>query len=206
MGMIRAMMTTAALVAAGTALAEPSYQRVTGVAADDTLNIRSAPDADSADIGDLAPDARGIEVLGLDTSGDWARIGQGEGDGWVATRYLTEDDIQTLGATSVPGGAVCSGTEPFWALSFEGSDATFSHPEDGDSALTVDSAIAAEGFLGSPAQISLRGPDTRAKAIVTGAECSDGMSDRSYGWSIYLTVTRDGQDRFLSGCCHLPRD
>lgn len=189
------------------ALAEPLYQRVVGVAANDTLNIRSAPSADSADIGDLAYDATAIEVTGFDETGDWARIAMGEIDGWVATRFLASDVVTTIAGTSVPEGLICGGTEPFWALGLYGSDARYSHPEDGDSDFTFDSAVVAQGRLGSPALITLAKPRNKViEATLTGAVCYDGMSDRTYGWSITMQMIAPGQRRFLSGCCALPRD
>lgn len=202
MGMMRAILLGAVLSAPLSALAEPSYHRVTGVASDDSLNIRSAPGADSADIGDLAHDARGIEVLGFDDSGDWARIGLAEGDGWISARFLTRDPVATLGDTSVPTGLSCAGTEPFWALQFDEGMARFSDPEGGDLSFPITEALVAEGRLGSPALIGL---GDAGLAIVTGHMCSDGMSDRSYGWALHLRIGSDENRRFVSGCCHLPR-
>jgi uncharacterized membrane protein len=188
-------------------LAEPSYHRVVGVAIDDSLNIRSAPTATSDDIGDLSFDATGIEVTGYDDTGSWARIAQGEIDGWVATRFLDTDPVPTIADTSVPEGLICGGTEPFWALGLYGNDARYSHPEDGDTDFTFKNAAVAEGRLGSPALITLATQRNEViEATLTGAMCSDGMSDRTYGWTITMQLIAPGQGRFLTGCCALPRD
>jgi hypothetical protein len=32
------------------------------------------------------------------------------------------------------------------------------------------------------------------------------MSDRSYGWTVTMQLIAPDQRRFLTGCCHLPRD
>jgi hypothetical protein len=77
--MIRSLIACVALTLTGTAAlaqttAEPSYMRVTGVASNDSLNVRAEPRASSADIGDLAFNARGVEVIGTDASGAWGRI------------------------------------------------------------------------------------------------------------------------------------
>jgi len=202
---IRAVLLAMCLTTA--ALAEPTYQRVVGVATNDTLNIRSAPRADSDDIGDLAFDATGIEVTGFDETGTWARIAMGETDGWVAARFLDLDTVPTLADTSVPEGLICGGTEPFWALGLFGSGARYSHPEDGDTDFTFDSATVAQGRLGNPALITLATDSNEViEATLTGAVCSDGMSDRSYGWTITMQLIAPDQRRFLSGCCALPRD
>ncbi|MFP7673199.1 COG3650 family protein [Marivita sp. S0852] len=195
------------LFCATAALAEPSYTRVIGVAMDDTLNIRSAPSASSDDIGDLAPDARGIEVTGLDGTGDWARIGVGEINGWVAARFLEPDQMQTFAKSAVPHGVFCQGTEPFWGLGLYETDAVYSNPDDGDIALTLDSVTIAQGRLGSPALFTLSSAANDAiEATIIGATCSDGMSDRTYGWTVTLQHRAPGSQRFLTGCCSLPRD
>lgn len=187
--------------------AEPVYHRVVGVAADDTLNIRSAPIASSQDIGDLPFDATGVEITGFNSDLTWARISAGERDGWVSTRFLQPDTVQTFPETSIPHGLICGGTEPFWALGLYGNDARYSHPEDGDTDFAFDSASVAEGRLGSPALITLATQSNEViEATLTGAICSDGMSDRTYGWSVTMQLIAPGKRRFLEGCCSLPRE
>ncbi|WP_299789194.1 SH3 domain-containing protein [uncultured Marivita sp.] len=205
--MIRVSLAGLALVLPMQGQAEPTYHRVIGVAIDDVLNIRAEPSAGSADIGDLPYNARRIEAFEFDATGNWARIALNERDGWVSTRFLTRDEVATIGDTTVPEGIVCGGTEPFWALGLYGDEARYSHPSDGDTDFTFDSARVAEGRLGSPALITVATEDTQViEAILSGAQCNDGMSDRSYGWTITMQLIAPGKRRFLSGCCHLPRD
>ena len=199
--------TLLALMLATPLVAEPTYHRVVGVADDDTLNIRSAPSASADDIGDLASDATGIEVTGFSDDETWARIGAGERDGWVATRYLQADAVQTFPQTSVPHGLICGGTEPFWALGLYGRDARYSHPGDGDIDFAFDSAAVADGRRGTPALITIANDRNEViEATLTGTTCSDGMSDRTYGWSVTMQLIAMGKRRFLSGCCSLPRE
>jgi uncharacterized membrane protein len=204
MGVMRVLAVASAVAVPCLVLAEPSYHRVTGVAANDTLNIRSTPDASSADIGDLAYDAQAIEVLDFDPTGRWARVALAESDGWVSTRFLERDTVLTIGETSLPVGLVCTGTEPFWAIGLFDGLARFSHPESNLVDLPFLSTSVAEGHLGSPALISTAGPKATAEIIVSAEACSDGMSDRSYGWTVNLLIQSDGMRRFVSGCCHLP--
>lgn len=196
----------AALLIAGPVWAEPTYHRVTGVAADDTLNIRSAPSADAEDIGDLAFDARAIEVITWDETGDWAQIALNERDGWVAARFLEDDDVPMFSDSGIPKGLVCGGTEPFWALGLYDVDARFSHPEDGEFDMTLSTVQVAEGRMGHPAFFDLAAPGGQASVVIQADICSDGMSDRSYGWAAFIRMVTPGTERFLSGCCHLPRD
>jgi uncharacterized membrane protein len=205
--MMRAGLLAVSLAIPALAQAEPTYHRVTGVAANDVLNERSEPSASSADIGDLAHDAQRIEVFTFDPTGNWARIALNERDGWVSTRFLTRDEVPTLGETTLPQGLICGGTEPFWALGLYGTDARYSHPVDGDTDFAFDSIVTAEGRLGSPALVTLATEDSQViEATISGGTCFDGMSDRSYGWTITMQLIAPGQRRFLSGCCHLPRD
>ena len=207
MGMMRAGLLAVSLAIPALAQAEPTYHRVTGVAANDVLNVRSEPSASSADIGDLAHDAQRIEVFTFDPTGNWARIALNERDGWVSTRFLTRDEVPMLGETTLPQGLICGGTEPFWALGIYGTDARYSHPVDGDTDFAFDSIVTAEGRLGSPALVTLATEDSQViEATISGGTCFDGMSDRSYGWTITMQLIAPGQRRFLSGCCHLPRD
>ncbi len=59
----------------------PALFSVTGVGAGDKLNVRAAPDPKAEVVGALAPDAEGIEVVGLDPTGEWGRVNVGEGAG-----------------------------------------------------------------------------------------------------------------------------
>jgi len=87
----------------------PDFFRVTGVAADDVLNIRAAPDAASVKIGQIPPDGEGVRNLGCQgglsfaewqsaseteraaaADARWCRIDYQGIEGWVAGRYLAE--------------------------------------------------------------------------------------------------------------------
>lgn len=67
---------------------------VTGVAADDVLNVRDAPGVDGAIIATLAHDAAELESTGrIAYVGDqlWREVVvPGDGVGWVSATYLTE--------------------------------------------------------------------------------------------------------------------
>lgn len=73
----------------------PSY-RVRKVRADDTLNVRNAPDAASAISGRLPHDAREIRIIGT-CIGLWCPIRRGTVSGWVNRLYL---DARPYSATS----------------------------------------------------------------------------------------------------------
>ena len=88
----------------------PDFWAVTGVRADDALNLREAPDGDSRAIARIPPNTRGLKNLGCRstvTFEQWMRMTQAQRDyaasrrwcrvefkgqqGWVAGRFLRED-------------------------------------------------------------------------------------------------------------------
>lgn len=72
-----------------------SGYRVAFVAADDVLNVRRRPDPDSAVVAQLLPGTTGIRVIdeGRSVRGGslWLPVETASGDGWVNSRFLTED-------------------------------------------------------------------------------------------------------------------
>ncbi len=61
----------------------PALHDVAGVAANDVLNVRAAPDVDSALLGSLSPYATAVEVMGQSPDGKWGQINLGRSRvGW----------------------------------------------------------------------------------------------------------------------------
>lgn len=180
----------------------PELFDVTGVAANDVLNIRAEASASAPVVGALAPDATGIEVTALDASGRWARIGAGELDGWVSMAYLAR---RPFPPGDIPAGMRCFGTEPFWSLHFGSGVVSFDMM--GDLLPPMPLAAAASSL---PPGNRLFGFDgdaggDRLSGIVEAAACSDGMSDRSFGWRVVLLRQGAGGMSVLTGCCTLDR-
>lgn len=190
------------LALAPPALATPEYVLptlfdVTGVAADDVLNIRERPDAGSPIIGTLAPDATHVEVV--DQRDGWMQVNTAERSGWVNGRYLTyRVDVWQAGA--LPGGLQCLGTEPFWSLTAEGAELVLATPE-GDSRMALRKVLDT-GWFRDPRRAVVGDGIT---AVVTPAQCSDGMSDRAYGLEATVILGSGGAAQMLSGCCRLTR-
>ena len=174
------------------------------MAADDTLNVRAAPNASSADIGDLAYNASRLEVAGTDASGNWGRIVWEEGEGWISMRYLESDTVPSILGTTLPAGLTCGGTEPFWSLSMGSNTAFYTDIHDANYGLSLQATQVAEGFRTFPIIIQHTGGDAVTSTIIRPADCSDGMSDRTYPWQIDTILSTPTEKRFLSGCCHLP--
>ncbi|MEM7487835.1 MAG: peptide-binding protein [Pseudomonadota bacterium] len=183
--------------AAATQDAWPALHDVTGVASNDTLNVRADPSADAQIVGALPHDTRGVEVIRPDDQQGWGLVNLGEGTGWVSLRFLARRPGQWQGA--FPPLAACFGTEPFWTLRLDGDAVTFATPED-EAAGTVTAR------LGSSARRDRHGLRARIgerplSSIVAARACSDGMSDRAYGLAFDALLG----DEVLSGCCTLAR-
>jgi uncharacterized membrane protein len=178
----------------------PALYRVTGVAANDVLNIRAEPSARSAVIGSLAPTQTNIEVIAVTTDGRWAMLNSGEGQGWSATRYLSRmssgswlDGTQTLS---------CFGTEPFWQLVafLPGHQAEYHTPENGGVNLVTDAGVLPSTQFPPTLAIPFSGAH-QGMAVLRPDACNDGMSDLGYG--ISAQVYFRGEIQGLSGCCTL---
>jgi N-acetylmuramoyl-L-alanine amidase len=64
--------------------------RVTGVASDDVLNMRSGPGANEGVVGTIPPDGRGVRMVGTCT-GQWCRVSYQDATGWVNRRFLAAE-------------------------------------------------------------------------------------------------------------------
>jgi uncharacterized membrane protein len=174
----------------------PASYRVTGVAADDELNIRAAPDAGAALLGSYAPTRANVEVLALSDDGAWAQVPLPEGAGWVALRFLAPMPA----AEGIPRPLTCLGTEPFWSVSLQGTGARYATPEADLPLILQSEVVADDGFLLATSDEN----DWQRTAIIARAACSDGMSDRPFGLTYTGFVAGPGGMAFVErGCCTL---
>ena len=176
----------------------PASYSVKGVAASDVLNIRAEPSAKAGIMGEIGPYGMNIEVLALSPDGKWGKVGVPEGNGWVSMAYL--EVIEPMDPFLVPRPLSCMGTEPFWSVSLYPRGAEYNSPDTGAVPMAVThEAVATQGFL-----IQLEeGPTLHRTLVVTREACSDGMSDRAFGFVTRMfTEAPDGND-VLHGCCTL---
>lgn len=186
------------LARAGFAQDFPAAYQVTGVPKDDTLNIRSEPNATSDILGQIGPFATAIEVLALSPDGKWGRIGVPEGNGWVAMRYL--ELTPPLDPYDVPRPFSCFGTEPFWSVSLYPRGAEYNSPDTGAVPMEVMSeAVSPYGYM-----FKLReGLTLERTLIVSRGQCNDGMSDRDFGFSTHMFLESPEGNIAYTGCCTL---
>lgn len=176
----------------------PALYDVTGVSADDTLNVRAGPAVTAQVLDELGPDRDGIEVVGFADDRRWGQINIGEGTGWVSMAYMERQENQNpVPKTPVP--LWCYGTEPFWSVEIGQTDVSFTDPGMDEPALV------------QPIEYYTSVPHSPRGAIVAGdisgfvsrELCSDGMSDRQYGWRIDFLRSGNGGHFMFSGCCTL---
>ncbi len=200
---MKTLFTTAVLLfAAISAWAQilPEVYTVTGVATNDTLNVRARPNSRSADIGDIYPNEQ-VEVIALSENGTWGKIISGEANGWVAMRFLRLSPLPTMPDSAMPLQLVCTGTEPFWAATFwTNRNLEFKDFATASAAPTfqrIDQSTTADGF----APVSFAFTAGRFTGTLDRAKCSDGMSDRDYGWQLRLIEHANGRLQLRNGCC-----
>lgn len=176
----------------------PAHYITTGIAANDTLNIRSAPDASSEIVGEYGPYTVNIEVIRLSDDGKWGFVGLGEGNGWVSMRFLEPSNHQDPNAFPRP--IRCFGNEPFWNLNVTVRGDEYQELGDVRRDLNLISENAApDGAIA----VFEEGPTLNRTLIVKKGLCQDGMSDREFGWTATLFNEAPDGNTVQSGCCTL---
>ena len=180
----------------------PRLHDVQGVASDDVLNVRSDPGAGSEIVGELAPDARGVEVIARNDAGTWGQVNIQERSGWVSLRYMEPRDHE-FDAHNLPVGLSCYGTEPFWSLTNMDGSMRYEAPIEDAQDMPIETTQTVQGRNDLRRMVRMRGPDGTASGFLYQAACNDGMSDRNFALSISLMMGPDGP--LFSGCCTLSR-
>lgn len=182
----------------------PALYDVTGVAANDVLNIRAEPKASADILGSLPRDAKGVEVVAVNAAGTWGTVNTAEGTGYVALRFLAQQGGPDWGALESP--LHCGGTEPFWGLDLDPARRAGLLSDPGTQGQDVNiTALWQNGpYLGTAA-VAFKGNDIDGLANLRGQNCSDGMSDRSYGIvvDLFLRDQTGAASAAFSGCCTL---
>ncbi len=80
-----------------------------------------------------------------------------------------------------------TGTEPFWGGTAQGSSLTYTTPENIDGTTIAVRRFHGQGGLGLSGKLDSADFDM----TVTPGECSDGMSDRSYPYTVTLKIADD---------------
>lgn len=202
----------AALAASAVALSSARAQSIFG--APETFvttgptSLYAAPSLNAEKIGEFAQGAGPIEAVRpwSDAEPPFARVALGERDGWAPLDRLAAMPVARIDGAALPVGLSCGGTEPFWHLELDTGSARYSAPwHDRDIAFEIADVAAAEARGGHPAALLMSAPEIgEATAFIRAGDCSDGMSDQTYPWSIGLLLDgREGR-KLVEGCCKLP--
>ena len=190
----------------------PLYlHQVVGVAENDSLNIRSQPNAGAEIVGTLAPDSF-IDVLEASPDGRWALVSSDSSSGWVSARFLRITERQNptpFGpAPPLPSVLICQSSSPVW-------DATLSTSE-GFITYEIENSPWYAGAEGTQRRISPVTYATTAQGrnydkflftagqytgVLTRARCDDEETARHYAWALDLILFRSAGSSMLSGCC-----
>ena len=181
----------------------PAYFDVVGVAENDVLFLREKPDAASPVLGQLSPHRRNVEIVGLSEDGKWGQLTEGEGNAWVTMRYLKR--VPGQADEALPEKLSCFGSEPFWVLRLNGESSAFDELDGKEVPLSPVWSGKAEGQPPTEFGLTLKGADgAQVHAVIGRGLCSDGMSERTYGYSIRAILSGSLGKRMMSGCCTLP--
>lgn len=185
----------------------PRYARVTGVSANDTLKVRAEPRAQGRELGELRPDVALIETLETNADGSWTRILWQGDNAWVNSRFLAAVEPARIPGARPPVGLQCSGTEPFWSLRVQDERTlVYATPDLQPQGLALASVSPARSGGATLLTAHSAGPN-RISTIIAPAQCSDGMSDATYGWRADVILSSEGSGAppsLFSGCCRLP--
>ena len=188
------------LVPMGAVAAEtlPAAYQVHDVPQSDVLNIRATPSVSAAAVGTIGPFAVNVEVTEMSPDGKWGKVGIPEGNGWVNMRYL--EATPPVDPDQVPRPLSCFGTEPFWNIGLYPRGAEYNSPDTGAVPMTVlAEAVAPQGYF-----VRLEeGPTLNRTLIITREKCSDGMSDREYGFAARMFLEAPDGNAVYGACCTL---
>lgn len=182
----------------------PALHDVTGVTANDVLNLRVKPDASAAILGSLPPDLKGVEVVGLSEDGKWGRVNLGETSGWAKMTFLNAQKNPPWFALQSP--INCGGTEPFWSFHIDpiAKTAHFVTPEEEGPEMDVTALWPGEDWR-PVAAAQMTTDEGSALVTFNGEICFDGMSDTAYGLTadIFSIGTTAAPNTAMRGCCTL---
>lgn len=177
--------------------AVPALYSIINVGADDTLNVRTKPDASGDILGGLTYNAQGIEVVGFSHEGNWAKINFLESAGWISMNFLSAEPR----ANGMPDLLRCFGTEPFWFVRATGDSLMLNDMEisEDTSEHTILYTSPSPDFLNLAETGILFNWQSNGRGMssyVLPGQCSDGMSDRSFALHYYDEAGR-------IGCCSI---
>ena len=163
--------------------------------------LRHSPDPGGAPTGQSVQGPAAVEVTALSVDRNWARINLGDGAAWMPKGALRRWPAPRDEGLPMR----CYGTAPFWGLHLASAFfAEIEAPEHPDLPLQITGAARAEGALPRTRLWTLSGAGLRATLTVRDETCTDGISDRIFGFSATLArMENTGAVALRLGCCSL---
>jgi|GEM_PF-896756 uncharacterized membrane protein len=178
------------------------------VAPDDGLNMRTQPGTGGSVVAVLPANAKGLIVLSQEhKTGNsvWVKVAWAGYQGWVNKYYLREDvdtvnynPGKTKPAVKPEVVMQCGGTEPFWSMSISEREMKVNILEGAQFSIPVNMRQQSANSTTIAVVAGTRGNATTTAFLEKVENCSDGMSDKNYPYTI--TAVLNGQ-QVMSGCC-----
>ncbi|MEM6480255.1 MAG: SH3 domain-containing protein [Pseudomonadota bacterium] len=179
----------------------PAFYDVAGIEQEDVLNIRAAPELSSRILSTLPHNATNLEIVALDTNGEWGQIIFEESNGWVSLKFLARQAGQP--DDELPRPLACFGNEPFWNLTLPMGEPAKITRMDAEPILvdTLDPVTSANQT--DRYAVFGQGEEQVFTFIFHRDQCSDQMSDRAFGMSVDVFMTEESGVSYVTGCCNL---
>ncbi len=159
------------------------------------LPVYEFPNDTSPQITVLSPNTP-VAVL-EQLNSDWLKVSVQGQEGYMHSAGTTPGG----GASSPQGmqaGLTCAGTEPFWTFQIN-TDGTTSFEDVGNQGTPITGAISSVGGTAYPYTFQ----SGQITGQLNNQQCSDGMSDITYPFELFLNVTMNGSAQTVQGCCLL---
>lgn len=187
--------------------------RVSGVAANDALNMRDdVADVESISrvpvIGTIPWDGSGILATGVTVkigASLWREVRYGGVTGWVNARFLKS--VRRRFVDLFPLNMDCQGTEPFWSLKIRGDEAVYAHETTINYVVAARRGPANRNTVLTAITLVRQGPHAERIALVRQEACDTGMSAHDFPYSAMILGAEAGIYDFgpFMGCCSMPR-
>ncbi len=179
----------------------PALYDVTGVAANDVLNVREEASASTPIVHTLTPNERNVEIVEVSNDERWGMVSFPEGAGWVSMHYLKRQPGQN--AENLPKPLACGGTEPFWGLRIGNQTAQFDMMGENVRTFTPVWEDTPSGMQAVSYAVKMQGNNEDITAVVSRSLCSDGMSDSIFGFSVDVIIAGQSGNQYFTGCCSI---
>ena len=128
---------------------------------------------------------------------DWLKVSVQGQTGYMHGTGTTPGGGTTT-AQGMQTGLTCAGTEPFWTFQIN-ADGTTAFEDVGNQGSPVTGTITSIGGTAYPYSFQ----SGQISGQLNNQQCSDGMSDITYPFELFLNVTLNGSMQTVQGCCLL---